>query len=187
LVALTRLATRLLPAACLLVANSARAEGERALSAGVGWATFSAPGPADKNMEPTVIGTNAGGTLFGCYEHAIGTDFSLRAELAGGLFHGGNTDKQSPMSYAAIGDAGAVFRFDILRYVPYAFGGVGGILTTGGVLDGGAQLALAIGGGVDYLVDRGKSFGLEARFASFGGDVSIFTLSFRATTRWGYF
>jgi hypothetical protein len=186
-VALTRLASCLLPAICLLGATPARAEGERALSVGLGWATFSAPGPVAENMEPTVIGTKAGGTLGGSYEHAIGSDFSLRAELAGGLFYGGNDNTQSAVSYAALADAGATFRFDVLKYVPYAFAGVGGMYTAGGPLDAGAELVLAIGGGVDVLVDRGKSWGIEARLASFGGDVTIFTVSGRITTRWGYF
>ncbi len=189
--ALTRLATGLLPGFCVLAgvgsARLAHAEGERALSVGLGWATFSAPGPAAENMEPTVISTKAGGTLGGSYEHAIGSDFSLRGELAGGVFYGGNDDMQSALSYAALVDAGATFRFDILKYVPYAFGGVGTVLTTGGPLDFGAELVLAVGGGLDVLVDRGKSWGIEARLASFGGDVTIFTLSGRITTRWGYF
>ena len=186
--ALTRLATCLLPAICIAGGVApAHAEGERALSVGLGWATFSAPGPVAENMEPTVIGTKWGGTLGGSYEHAIGSDFSLRGELAGGVFYGGNDDTQSAMSYAALVDAGATFRFDVLKYVPYAFGGVGGLVTTGGPLDGGTELVLVIGGGLDVLVDRSKSWGIEARLASFGGDVTIFTVSGRVTTRWGYF
>jgi hypothetical protein len=187
LVALTRLATCLLPAICIVGVAPARAEGERALSVGLGWATFSAPGPVAENMEPTVIGTKKGGTLGGSYEHAIGSDFSLRGELAGGVFYGGNDSMQSAVSYAALVDAGATFRFDVLKYVPYAFAGVGGILTTGGPLDSGAELTLAIGGGLDVLLDRSKSWGIEARLASFGGDITIFTVSARITTRWGYF
>jgi hypothetical protein len=168
-------------------ASPARAEGERALSLGLSWATFSAPGVAEDNMEPTAISPDVGGALAGTYEHAIGSDFSLRGELAGGLFYGGHKDMQQPMSYAALVDGGAVFRFDVLKYVPYAFGGVGAVVTRGDVVGSGTQFVLAIGGGLDILVDRSKSWGFEARLASFGGDVTIFTLGVRATTRWGYF
>ena len=188
--ALTRLAVRLLPAIVFVggLAAPARAEGERALSVGLGWATFSTPGtPSMENMEPPAITPTVGGALSVIYEHAIGSDFSLRGEAAGGLFYGGNADTESALSYAGLVDAGAVFRFDVLKYVPYAFGGVGAVVTTGGPITGGTNFVLAIGGGLDVLVDRGKSWGIEGRLASFGGDVTIFTLGVRGTTRWGYF
>lgn len=168
-------------------AMPARAEGERALSVGLGWATFSTPGEATGNMEPTAVTPDVGGALAVTYERALSTDFSLRAELAGGLFYGGQTEKQSAVSYAALADAGAVFRFDVLKYVPYAFAGVGAIATTGGPIDRGGQLVLALGGGLDVLVSRARSWGVEGRLASFGGDVTIFTFGVRGTTRWGYF
>lgn len=186
--ALTRPATVLLPVIVLLLSTMpAAAEGERALSLQLGWATFSLPGEAEGNMEPVAIGTKRGGALGASYEHAIGSDFSLRAELAGSVFYGGNSEDQSALSYAALGDAGVVFRFDVLKYVPYAFGGIGGVLTAGGPIGDDAQLVLAVGGGLDILVDRSKSWGVEGRLASFGGDVTIFTLGLRATRRWGYF
>lgn len=190
--ALTRPPARLLPAIALAIAAAApleaAAEGERALSVGLGWATFSTPGePAMPNMEPPAITPTVGGALSVMYEHAIGSDFSLRGELAGGLFYGGHAEEQSAMSYAGLVDAGAVFRFDVLKYVPYAFGGIGAVMTTGGPIAGGTNLVLAVGGGLDVLVDRGTSWGIEGRLASFGGDVTIFTFGLRATTRWGYF
>lgn len=185
----TRRPTQLLPVivVCALVAP-ARAEGERALSVGLGWATFSVPGVAEGNMEPPAVSPDVGGALTGSYEHAIGSDFSLRGELAGAVFYGGNNDKQGAMSYAGLADAGAVFRFDVLKYVPYAFGGVGVVATHGDPIGGnGASFVLAVGGGLDVLVSRSRSWGVEARLASFGGDVTLFTIGLRATTRWGYF
>jgi hypothetical protein len=189
LVALTRPALLLLPAMFIAGApRAARAEGERALSVGLGWATFSTPGePTMDNMEPAAVTPTVGGSLAAIYEHAIGSDFSLRGELAAGLFYGGETEDGSALSYAGLADVGAVFRFDVLKYVPYAFGGVGAVVTTGGPINGGTNVVLAIGGGLDVLVDRSKSWGIEARLASFGGDVTMFTLGLRATTRWGYF
>ena len=171
----------------LLLPGAAAAEGERALSVGLGWATFSVPGEAVGNMEPPAISPDYGGALSVSYEHALGTDVMLRAELAGGLFYGGNSEKQSAVSYAALADAGVVFRFDVLKYVPYAFGGLGAVATTGGPIDGQLDLVLAIGGGLDVLVSRARSWGFELRIASFGGDVTVFTAGLRGTTRWGFF
>jgi hypothetical protein len=36
-------------------------------------------------------------------------------------------------------------------------------------------------------VSRSRSYGIEGRLASFGGDVTIFTFGLRGTVRWGYF
>lgn len=177
----------LLPVIGLAIATPAHAEGERALSVGLGWATFSTPGPQNAQMEPTTVNPDVGGALAVTYEQAFGSDFSLRGEVAGGLFYGGQAKDQSAYSYAGLVDGGAVFRFDVLKYVPYAFGGIGVVETTGGPILGGTNFVLAVGGGLDVLVDRSRSWGIEGRLASFGGDVTIFTLGIRATTRWGYF
>jgi hypothetical protein len=163
------------------------AEGDQSLSAELGWATFSVPGKKVGSMEPPAITPDAGGSVGGVYERSISSDFSLRGELAGAMFSGGNSAKQSSLSYAALGDVGVVFRFDVLKYVPYAFGGVGAMVTSGGPLDDGSELVLAIGGGLDVLASRSRSYGIEGRVASFGGNVTVFTLAFRGTVRWGYF
>jgi len=165
----------------------AHGDSERALSVGLGWATFSVPGEAVNNMEPPSISPDVGGALAVTYEHAIGSDLGLRAELAGGVFYGGAGKDQSNTSFAALGDAGVVFRFDVLKYVPYAFGGVGAVATGGGPIDRGVDFVLAVGGGLDILASRARSYGFEARLASFGGDVTVFTLGVRGTSRWGYF
>lgn len=189
---MTRPPARLLPAIFVLgfvvAPTAARAEGERALSLGLGWATFSTPGvPSMENMEPAAITPTVGGAVSLTYEHAIGSDFSLRGEGSYGLFYGGNAEDQTAVSHGFLVDAGAVFRFDVLKYVPYAFGGIGAVMTTGGPIASGTNFVLAIGGGLDVLVDREKSWGIEGRLASFGGDVTIFTLGVRGTRRWGYF
>lgn len=181
----------------LLVAAAsapAAAEGERALSLGLGWATFSVPGEAVNNMAPPQISPDIGGAISLTYEHAISSDFSLRVEGAAGAFYGGGSDadmdaKDPPSkgSYAGLVDAGAVFRFDVLKYVPYLFGGLGVVTTTGGPIDGGTDLVIAIGGGLDVLQSRSRSYGVEARLASFGGDTTVFTFGVRGTVRWGYF
>lgn len=179
--------TNLLPVIICAFAAPVRAENERALSLGLAWATFSVPGVAENNMEPPAITPTVGGSLAATYEHAISSDFSLRGDLVGGLYWGGQSEDESSVSYAGLVDAGAVFRFDVLKYVPYAFGGVGAVVTSGGPIGDRANLVLAVGGGLDVLVSRSASWGIEARLASFGGDVTLFTLGVRATHRWGYF
>lgn len=161
--------------------------GESALSASAGYATFSTPGKPKNGQATPAITPDYGGSLSVIYERAISTDFSLRGELAGALFSGGATAKESSTSVAGVADVGAVFRFDVLKYVPYAFAGVGTLVSAGGPIDQGAELALAIGGGLDVLESRSWSWGFEGRFASFGGSVSVMTVGARGTFRWGYF
>ncbi|HUS29493.1 MAG TPA: hypothetical protein VMZ53_13360 [Kofleriaceae bacterium] len=186
--ALTARPLILLPALAIFATPTrAHAEGERAFSVGLGWATFSTPGVKMGNMEPPQVSPDVGGALALTYEHAIGSDFSLRGEAAFGVFYGGQAKDQTATSYAGLGDIGATFRFDVLKYVPYAFGGIGAVQTTGGPILAGTNFVIAVGGGVDMLVSRKRSYGIEGRLASFGGDVTIFTFGLRGTVRWGYF
>jgi hypothetical protein len=165
--------------------ETAHAEGERALSVGLGWATFSAVGKPVGRQAPPTLSPDVGGALVASYEYSISSDIALRGELAGGVFHGGAQAKQSQTSFASLGDAGAVFRFDVLQVVPYLFAGVGGVVSGGGPLDRGADFVLVVGGGVDWLRSRERSVGLEARVASFGGDITVATFGLRGTLRWG--
>jgi hypothetical protein len=168
---------------------AARAESEQAISVGLGWATFSTVGEAMANQEPPTLSPTVGGSLAVSYERHVGTDFALRAELVGGLFYGGADEKkmQSQTSNALLADVGAALRFDVLKYVPYAFVGLGAVTAGGGPLDRGTEPVLVIGGGLDWLQSRARSYGLEARLASFGGDVTVVTVGLRGTARWGYF
>jgi hypothetical protein len=168
------------------VAGTARAD-EQAASVGVGWATFSVPGKKMGNMQPPAVTPDIGGALSGMYEYALSTDVSLRGELAFGGFYGGETKGHSAGSFAGLGDAGVAFRFDVLKCVPYAFAGLGGVHTWGGPIDHGTDLVVVIGGGLDFLSSRERSWGIEARLASFGGDVTLFTAGVRGTYRWGFF
>jgi hypothetical protein len=165
--------------------GTAHAEGERALSVGLGWATFSALGKPMGRQAPPTLSPDIGGALVASYEYSISSDIALRGELAGGVFHGGAQAMQSQTSFASLGDAGAVFRFDVLQVVPYLFAGLGGVVSGGGPLDRGADFVLVVGGGVDWLMSRERSVGLEARIASFGGDITVATFGVRGTLRWG--
>lgn len=163
----------------------AHAEGERALSASLGWATFSALGKPMGKQAPPTLSPDIGGVVAVSYERSISSDLALRAELAGGAFHGGAQAMQGQTSYASLGDAGAVFRFDVLKVVPYLFGGLGGVVSGGGPIDRGADFVLVVGGGLDWLFSRERSLGLEGRVASFGGDITVVTFGVRGTLRWG--
>jgi hypothetical protein len=169
------------------LAGTAFADGERALSGDLGLATFSTVGKKVGSMQPPSLSPDIGFTAGGSYEQMLGSDFAFRAELAGGLFSGGNQKGESGTSWAALGDVGAAFRFDVARWVPYAFVGVGGVISGGGPIDRGADFVLTVGGGLDCLTSRSGSYGGELRLASFGGDVTVVTLSFRASVRWGFF
>ena len=165
--------------------GAAHADGERALSVGLGWATFSALGKPMGRQAPPTLSPDIGGALVASYEYSISSDIALRGELAGGVFHGGAQARQGQTSFASLGDAGAVFRFDVLQVVPYLFAGLGGVVSGGGPLDRGADFVLVVGGGVDWLMSRERSVGLEARVASFGGDITVATFGVRGTLRWG--
>ncbi len=186
----TRRALALLPV--IGASSPAYAEGERSLSLSADFDTFSTPGKKVGSTAPPDITPDGGGGLTLSYERTVGTDFSFRAELAGALYHGGDdpAKKQSALSYAALADIGFVYRFDILKWVPYALAGVGGVIAGGGpIVQHGSsdEFVVVIGGGIDYLVSRDRSYGIEVRFASFAGDISLTTIGFRATTRWGFF
>jgi hypothetical protein len=168
-------------------AGTARADGERALSVGIGYATFSVPGEAMDDQTPPNLSPTGGGALGVTYERSLGTDVWLRADLTGGLFYGGAQMGQNNTSFAALGDAGVTYRFDVFKYVPYAFAGLGAVVSGGGPIDRGTDLVVVIGGGLDKLYGRSLSWGGEVRLASFGGDITVFTIGIRRTVRWGFF
>jgi hypothetical protein len=154
------------------------ADGESALSAAIGVGTFILPGERDDES----IAPGAGGVLHAIYERSFSEALSWRLELGGGLYGGGG------LSYSAAAAGGLVYRFDVLRYVPYALVEVGASLVGGGpvpapVLDPVVQ----IGGGLDVLLGRERSWGIEARVASFAGDTTTVSISARTTWRWGFF
>ena len=168
--------------------GAAAADDERSLSATVSYAYFSTLGePPEEGAEPPALSPDFGGSLSLAYERMLGTDLGLRGSVTGGAFSGGQQMDQSSTSFALLGDVGVVFKLDILKYVPYGFAGVGGVLSGGGPIDNGLDFVVVVGGGLDYLVTRQRSFGLEVRLASFGGDVTVMTAGIRGTTRWGFF
>lgn len=160
----------------------ASAGAEEALSLGAGWATFSTLGEPPMPMKtPPTLSPDAGAHLQLTYERSLSREVSLRGELAGGVFHG------EGWAYAAVADLGAVYRFDVVKYVPYGFAGLGAVATTGAQLEDGLDWAVVIGGGLDVLTSRERSWGLEGRVASFAGDTTVVTFGVRGSLRWGFF
>lgn len=152
---------------------------DRAVSVGTGWATYSTLGEPPMPMKaPPTLTAEAGAHLQLSYEHGISREVSLRGELAGALFG-------DDWSYLALGDLGVVYRFDVVKYVPYGFAGVGGLVSGGGPID--SDLIVVLGGGLDILASRTRSWGIEGRLASFAGDTTVFTLGVRGSVRWGFF
>jgi hypothetical protein len=180
----------------IAAARSARAgEGESALSVGAGYASYLIPG-----LEDTTAASTVGGYVALEYERTFGEAWSVRADVAGGGFGGGGG------SWMALVDGGVVYRFDVLKYVPYAFATLGVLATGGGPLSGdldddgerdcdpglsacagGPEPMLAIGGGLDVLRSREASWGIELRASSLVGDTTLLTVGARYTRRWGFF
>jgi hypothetical protein len=167
---------RVLLILCVLGGIARAGEGESALSPSLGWATYSTLDKDGKPVSPTI-----GGMLGATYERGISEALSWRVSVVGGGFSGGGT------TWAAWGAVGAVYRFDVLQYVPYVEVSGGAVLLGGAPLDAGAHPLLELGGGLDWLQDRDRSYGVEVRLGSFAGDTTLLTIGLRATWRWGYF
>jgi hypothetical protein len=170
----------------VLAQRTGTAHADRALSAGVGWATYSTLGPPPMpDKAPPTITSSRGLHLQGTYEHGVSPEVSLRAELAAAAF------LDESRSYLGLGDVGAVYRFDVVRYVPYGFVGVGVVVAVGDPIDDGGDPivdpVIVLGGGLDVLRSRTQSWGIEGRLASFAGDTTVFTLGVRGSVRWGFF
>ncbi len=169
--------------ACVVIAIACSAqvahagEGESALSPSLGWAGYATTDKDGKAVSST-IGLGAGAT----YERGISEALSWRVSIFGAGF---TADKGR--SVAAWGAAGIVYRFDVLKYVPYVEVSVGGIWIDGATLHNGTDPLLELGGGLDILSSRDRSWGVEARLGSFAGDTTILTIGARTTWRWGYF
>jgi len=170
---------RTLALALVLVPGAAFADaGESALSAAIGGGTFTRPGmKAD-----TTIGPTAGAVAQISYERGFSESWSWRVDAQGGGYLGGG------FSWSAEGAAGIVYRFDVLKYVPYGMVELGASEVGGGPIPTPAFAPVVmVGGGVDWLTGRDRSWGLEARVASFAGDTTAVSVAIRTTWRWGFF
>lgn len=164
----------------LLTVGAGRAvagDGESAASVAAGFATYATP---DEDEEETLM-PYGGLTLQATYERGIGDYASVRGHLAGAIYGGGG------VAGSGLATIGLSYRLDVLRYVPYAVVGVGVLARGGGPFEAGVEPALEIGGGVDVLRGRDRSWGVAAAVTSFASDTTTLTLGARMTWRWGYF
>jgi hypothetical protein len=170
-----------------LCAGTAYADGDQALSVGAGLATFSVPAPTKPGKTPVSLAPDVGFTVGGIYEKGFSTDLSLRGEAFGSVYWGGEQKGESSRSMSGLVDGGVLFRFDALKYVPYAFAGVGVAVSGGGPIDTDPSAVVVVGGGLDIQQSRKRSWGAELRIASFAGDVTLVSLNARGSIRWGFF
>ncbi len=178
LVAPTPIGLALLAALALTGAPAAHAgDGETAVSAALGYATYATP---DEDDEETLSPT-AGATVQATYERGFGDDAAVRVHLGGALYGGGG------LAGTGLATIGLSYRLDVLRYVPYAAVGVGALVRAGGPFETGVEPALEIGAGVDVLRGRARSWGAAAAITSFASDTTTLTVTVRSTWRWGYF
>jgi hypothetical protein len=152
--------------------------GESALSVGAGFGTWTLPGEMDnETLHPT-----AGGVLVTDYERGFSESFSWRVELQLGGYGGGG------LSYSSALSAGLVYRFDVLKYVPYGLVELGGSYVGGGPnAKGVLDPMVEVGGGLDILRGRDRSWGIEGLIGGFAGDTMLIALDARYTWRWGFF
>lgn len=166
-----------LAAAVAIPAPASAGEGERAVSVAAGYATYATP---DDEMMTTLAPT-AGAAVSAGYERALGDEVSWRADLVVAGYLGGGA------AGSALGTVGLVYRIDVLKYVPYVDVGVGALTRAGGPFELGVEPALRIGGGVDILQSRARSWGVVATLTSFASTTTTFSAGLRSTWRWGYF
>jgi hypothetical protein len=167
-----------------LVAGLARAawagDGENAVSAAAGFATYATPNEdMDETLRPL-----GGGALAATYERGFGDYAAWRVHGAGAVYGGGSGDGVVESGLVTLGLS---YRVDVLRYVPYVAVGVGGIVRSGGPFETGIEPVLELAGGVDWLRGRDRSWGLAGSLTGFASDTTTFSLCVRSTWRWGYF
>ncbi len=160
-------------AAALLLALPApvqASEDDRAFSVSLAYGTFSIP---DHSPDGGVVGVD--------YERGISESIALRASGGAGAYYG------SGLAYSAHASIGLTYAFDVIKYVPYANLGVGGIVIDGSDIDADVYPLLELGVGLDILKSREFSWGFQARFETYAANTSFFTAGTRLTWRWGFF
>ncbi len=116
------------------------------------------------------------------YERGFSDAFAWRIAGGGGGYYG-----DSGLSYSGHLVGGLTYLFDVLKYVPYAQVGLGGIVIAGGDQDVKISPLVELGAGLDILHSRTFSYGIRLAFESFLLETSFFTAGVRATWRWGFF
>ncbi len=122
------------------------------------------------------------GTVLGIdYERGFSDALSLRLSGGGGTYFG------SSQTYSGHMTVGITYLFDVIKYVPYANVGIGGLVLGGGDVDTQVTGLIELGVGLDVLHSRSFSYGVLVRFESLVQSTSFFTAGARVTWRWGFF
>lgn len=165
---------------CLVATSAAAGPGENALSLGAGYATYVTPSPDeddDGNVSPTV-----GGVATVTFERGVTEYGAWRVRAAGGQY---TSDEGTAVT--GLVTAGVSYRLDVLKYVPYAAIGVGALARSGGPFETGIEPAIELSGGVDWLLGRSRSVGLDIAATDVIGDTTTLAITLRSTWRWGFF
>jgi hypothetical protein len=160
---------------CLASAAARAGAGEQAISVTPGYATFS-DGEGDTEVRAH------GGALGLDYEYRITDAVSFRGSGAGAYYR-----VEAETAYSAQGSVGLVYAIDIIKYVPYLTGGLGGLYIGGDNVDGGANLLVEVGGGLDVLHSREWSYGVTLRYETLLQNTDYLFAGVRLTRRWGFF
>lgn len=161
---------------CLLDATTAlAAEGDRAVSAGLGYAGFALVQDDDTRSAH-------GATLTLEYEHGLSDTLGLRFGASGGPFF-----RAKGTAWAGAGTVGITYTWDVIQLVPYVSGSLGAIVAGSGGIGTEVKPLLQLGVGVDWLRSRELSFGLAAQVEVYLADMVYWSVGPRVTYRWGYF
>ncbi len=160
---------------CARAHPAAAGEDDRSLSLSGSYATYSIPDHAP-----------AGAALGLEYERGFSDAMSFRVGGGGGIYFA-SLGEDGKTSYSTHATVGITYLFDVVRYVPYATVGLGGIWIFGGGQDAKLNALVEFGVGLDILQSRRFSWGVQARLESFVQETSFFTAGVRATWRWGFF
>ena len=156
------------------------AEGEQGLSVSAGYANLSIPQTADDGSD-TDLGVHGGMAQID-WERGLNDTLWFRAAASGGFYDG-----PVNFAYSAAVVADLVYRFDYIRYVPYLFGGAGGVLGFGEGVDTKILPVVELGIGLDVLESRDFSWGLEIKADASYSFARFVTVGAKASWRWGYF
>ncbi|MBT8495821.1 MAG: DUF481 domain-containing protein [Deltaproteobacteria bacterium] len=150
--------------------------GEQAISLTPGYATFS-DGEGDEEIRAH------GGALGLDYEYRISQAVSFRGSGSGAYYRA-----EGETAYSAQGVVGLTYALDIIKYVPYLTGGIGGLYIGGGDnIDGGLNPIVEVGGGLDILHSREWSYGVTVRYETLLQNTDYLFAGIRLTRRWGFF
>ena len=125
-------------------------DGDSALSMSLGYGTYAIP---DYAPSGSVLGVE--------YERGFSDTMGWRIAGGGGAYIG-----DGRLSYSGHAVVGLTYLFDVLKYVPYANLGLGGIVIYDSEFETRTSALIELGVGLDILHSRSFSYGVQLRFES---------------------